>query len=179
MKEMFDYAQKNPAKLVWAYTPASTSYFFFKGILKAAGIKADLFREVSIEGTGEQMKDLLGKHIDVILSNVASGGEYVKEGKIKFLSIAYDKRIPQISNVPTLKESGIPYVFSTNRGVFAPKGTPRDRIETLARAFEKACASGDIMKKIEEMGSIIDYKGPKDFTLFVEELDAFYKEAMQ
>lgn len=179
IREMLDYAKKHPGKLVWTYSPGSTSYFFFRGIVKAAGVKPDLFREVSIEGTGKQTKNLLGKHVDVILSNVASGFEYVKEGRLKFLAIAHDKRTSRIPDVPTLKESGIDFVFATNRGVFAPKGTSQEKIHVLAEAFRKACASEELQKKIEEIGSIINYKSPEEYAPILDKLDAFYKGAMQ
>ena len=50
---------------------------------------------------------------------------HLEAGTIKALAIANDNRDPQLPNTPTLKERGIDMSFALERGVVAPKGTPK------------------------------------------------------
>ena len=114
-------------------TLASTSHFFPALIEQAAGIK---FKYVSYEGLAPRMNAILGGHIDLTDSNLTQKGK-VEAGQLKFLAIATEKRNPEMPSVPTLKELGVNVVYDVNRGVMAPKGTPRRRDRQARRGLRR------------------------------------------
>jgi tripartite-type tricarboxylate transporter receptor subunit TctC len=61
-----------------------------------------------------------------------------------------DRRDPAIPDVPTAKEQGFDAEFCNEHNLYAPKGTPADRIKILADAFEKALASDEVKEAYEK-----------------------------
>lgn len=177
--EIFNYAKANPGKLTYTFTSGSTSYYFIVNLMKAAGGDHDWFRQVPIVGTGNQMKNLLGKHVDLAMGNIPSALEYTKEKKLKFIAVANADRLEQTPDIPTFKELGIDFTASTSRGIFAPKGTPKDVIKALDEAIKKACETEEVKSKIAKMGSVLIYKSSAEFDQFLKELDASYKKAIK
>src|SRR5688500_11211829 len=122
IKALLADAKGRPGQVTVGATLGSTSHFFPAMVEKAAGVK---FKYVSYEGTAPRMNALLGSHIDVAESNLTQKGK-ADAGQLKFLAVATEQRIPEIPNVPTLKEAGINVTYAVNRGLLAPKGTPAD-----------------------------------------------------
>ena len=147
--------------------------------MKAAGGDHDWFRQVPIVGTGKQMKNLLGKHIDSAMGNIPSSSEYAKEKKLKFIAVAYDQRLEKAPDTPTFKEMGIDFTAATSRGIFAPKGTPKEALAILDAAFRKACESEEVKNKIAKLGSLLTYKSSAEFGEFLKVLDAYYAKAIK
>ncbi len=179
LQEIIDFAKANPGKMNFTFSAGSTSYYFFINLFKKAGADPDWFRQVPINGTGRQIKSLLGKHVDLVMTNIPSALQYVKEKKLKFIALAHDERLPQVPDLTTFKETGIDFVQATNRGVFAPKGTSADRVSVLNDAFKKACEDKALQDKIFQMGSLLVYKPPKEFAAYLKKLDDFYGSAIQ
>jgi len=177
--EILDYAKANPGKLTYTFTSGSTSYYFIVNLMQAAGGDLDWFRQVPIVGTGNQMKNLLGKHVDLAMGNIPSSFEYTKEKKLKFIAVANADRLEQIPDIPTFKELGIDFAASTSRGIFAPKGTPKEVVAALDEAIKKACETKEVKDKIAKMGSVLIYKSSAEFDEFLKKLDASYKKAIK
>ena len=72
------------------------------------------------------MNAMLGGHIDLTDSNLTQKGK-VDAGSSSSSPSRTDKRSPKLPNVPTLKELGVNVIYAVNRGLMAPKGTPRRR----------------------------------------------------
>ena len=78
-------------------------------------------------------------HVDLTDSNLTQKGK-VEAGELKFLAVATEDRLPEIPDVPTLKENGIDIVYEVVRGLLVPKGTPEDVRAKLDEACAKAAA---------------------------------------
>ena len=83
LKDIIDFAKANPGKMNFTFSAGSTSYYFFINLFNKIGADPDWFRQVPINGTGKQIKSLLGKHVDLVMTNVPSALQYVKEKKLK------------------------------------------------------------------------------------------------
>jgi tripartite-type tricarboxylate transporter receptor subunit TctC len=151
----------------------STSHFFPALIEKEAGVK---WRYVSYEGTAPRMTALLGGHIDLGETNIPGGKELLKAGKLKLLAIATEKRSPELSDVPTLKELGINIVYAVNRGVLAPKGTPVEILSRLEDVFAKAAKDPGFKKEMEKFGTDILFLDRKGYEDFLKKNDAMNAE---
>lgn len=112
-----------------------------------------LFRIVHLEGSINQLKEILGGNIDVAFDNVGSIVKPLKAGQIRALAITDNERSKFAPDVPTTVELGYPTIISSStRGIVAPRGTPKEAIARLADAFGKAMADPDHMKKMDEQG---------------------------
>ncbi len=176
---LFDHAKSNPGSISYAFTPGSTSFYFLPNMMSSAGGDYNWIRQVPIVGTGKQMKNLLGNHVDLAMGNIPSSLEYVKEKQLKFIATATDERLDATPDVPTFKEMGVDFVASTSRGVFAPKDTPKEAIDALNDAIAKACATKEVQEKIAKFGSVLKYLSAEEFKVYLDNLDASYGEAIK
>ncbi len=178
-EEMLKFARENPGKAIVSMSPASVGFVLWYQIAKTAGLELDRdFRTVIINGSGPRTKALLGAHIDLDGGDVPSNNEYVKDGRMKFLAVAHERRLAGIPTVPTLKELGYDVKLAVTRAVFAPKGTPVDTVNAIAAAYKIACEDPAIIQKIEELGSEMNYLDPKGTAEYFASQDAVYKEAL-
>ena len=175
-KGLVDYLKKNPGKLTVTYSPASTGTVFFEKVLALAGVSPKSVRLVTINGTGPQMRAVLGGNVDLAMGNVPSALSFAKEKKLVMLAVASEKRLEACPDVPTLKELGVNFSYGANRGVFVPKGSPKDAVEKLAAAYRTALSDPGVKKKIHDLGSLPVYKGPKEYAEFLAGQDKLYKD---
>ncbi len=166
-KELIADMKKNPGKKVlFGATLGSTSHFFPVLIEATTGVK---FKYVGYEGTRNRMTALLGKHIQLGELNITAAKKYISSGTLKSLGIALPKRDSRLPNVPTLREQGIDVVTGVNRGVFAPKGTPKELLAKFEEAFGKAMNDSAVQKDLRAKGTIIQFKGQKEYIAYLKE----------
>ena len=92
----------------------------------------------------------------------------LKEGKLIPIAISAAKRSPQLPDVPTFKEAGLPAVESYAwYGFFAPAKTPKDVIDKLNAEAQKAMKTPLYQQVLKDTGS--DYVGdtPENFAKFI------------
>lgn len=99
------------------------------------------FSFVAYKGTQPALIDVAGGHVNLLLDSMISLLPLAKSGKVRPLAITSEKRSGLAPDIPTLQESGMPnYAYVSWYGVWAPKGTPADRIALLSRALNTAVA---------------------------------------
>jgi putative tricarboxylic transport membrane protein len=115
---------------------------------QAAGVR---FRYVQAGGGAVRLKSLLGKHTEMSLF---SGPEFLlfKAQGIKPLVVFSEERLPELPDVPTAKEAGAATLFEERIIAFAPKGTPRDRIDVLGKALQTALQETEIAARFKGLG---------------------------
>ncbi len=170
--ELLGDAKARPGQITVGATLGSTSHFFPALIEKAAGIK---FKYVSYEGLAPRMNAILGGHIDLTDSNLTQKGK-VDAGQLKFLGIATEKRSPELPTVPTLKELGVNVVFSVERGIMAPKGTPADVLAKVEGACAQAAKDPGFAESMKKQGTDVRYLDRKAYTAYLEKLDTLNKD---
>src|SRR6266542_3894218 len=161
-----------PGQITVGATLGSTSHFFPALIEKEAKIK---LKYVSYEGLAPRMNAILGGHIDLTDSNLTQKGK-VDAGQLKFLAIATEKRNPDIPNVPTLKELGVNVVFSVERGIMVPKGTPADVQAKLEGACAQAVKDPAFAESMKKQGTEVRYLDRKAYAEYLKKLDALNKD---
>lgn len=173
-KEFVEDAKKRPGEITVGATLGSTSHLFPATIEKAAGIK---LKYVSYDGLAPRMNAILGGHVDLTDSNLTQKGK-VEAGELKFLAVATEDRLPEIPDVPTLKENGIDIVYEVVRGLLVPKGTPEDVRAKLDEACAKATAEPEYAEALRLQGTRVAYLNAKDYGAFLDKLDADNKAIM-
>jgi len=109
------------------------------------------FRYVQSGGGAVRLKSVLGKHTELSLF---SGPEFLlfQAQGIKPLVMFSEARAPELPDVPTAKEIGIGTVFEGRVIAFAPKGTPKDRLDVVAAALRAAMDDPEIVERYKGLG---------------------------
>jgi tripartite-type tricarboxylate transporter receptor subunit TctC len=173
MQEVATAVKENPGKYKWSMIPGSTSHFFIAQLMQELDISKDDVRLVGYEGTGDEINALLAKETDLAMTNMPSGKGFFDDGSFLPIGVAHDERLAEIPDAPTLQEQGINFTHATNRGLFAPKGTPEEHIKVIESAFEKALQNEELKKKINsELGSVTQFLPHDEYKKFLDELEA-------
>ena len=172
IQEMAAYAKANPGKVTAGATFGSTSHFIWLLLEKTLGIKLNL---VPYDGTAERMNALLSGAITLGAVNVASGKKHLEAGTIKPLAIAADDRDKAIPDVPTLKELGYDMTFALERGIVAPKGTPREVIDMWAGIIKQAVDNPSLQAAMDAKGTGLRFQGPDDFRAYADKIYSDYE----
>ncbi|MBA3326188.1 MAG: tripartite tricarboxylate transporter substrate binding protein [Rhodobacteraceae bacterium] len=178
--EIASYVAENPGDVRFAIIPSSTDHFFWAQFFAEAGINMEDVRLVGYPDTGEQVSALLAQEIDFAMFNLPSAGAHFEAGTLEPLGVAHDVRLAALSETPTLRELGLGFDHATSRGIFAPEGTPQERIDLIADAFGKALENEELRSRIEnEFGSIVRFLDGEDYQEFLTQNEAALAQAAQ
>src|SRR5205085_12180702 len=100
---------------------------------------------VPYRGSGQATADLLGGQVPVSMPGTAGMVGHIKNGKLRALAVSGAKRSPQLPDVPTVMEAGVPgYEAYVWMGLLAPKGTPQPSIDRLNTDLKAVLASKEV-----------------------------------
>ena len=120
--------------------------------------------EVPYKGGGPAMTDAVAGQIPLVLTSLAAGMPYLKNGRLKGLGITADKRHPVTPEIPTFQEAGVKdFVVTHWYGFLAPAGTPKEVIQILNREIAKALAAPDVRERFSALALDITSSNPDDF----------------
>lgn len=126
-------------------------------------------QHVPYKGGAPSIADLVGGQIDVIFSNFPESIAQVKGGRLRALAIATAQRHPQLPEVPTTAEAGMPQVLAESwTAVMAPSGTPDAVVQRLGDEFVAIMALPEVADKARAQGFRIDARGPREFGTFLQ-----------
>lgn len=113
-------------------------------------------------GSGPQLNDVLGGHVDLAVITATAAPPHVKAGKLAALAVAGNNRSPMLPNVPSLTESGVPGVLGDIwYGVFGPKGMAPELVARLNADFREAMRLEE--KKFGANGIVVETGTPQAF----------------
>jgi len=122
------------------------------------------FLHVPYKGAPQAAMDVVSGQIPVAMAGVPIVASLIKQGRLRALGLASDKRLPLLADTPTLAEQGIPLNFTAWGGLFAPAGTPVEIIRRLNRETLVALNSADVQAKMAEFGLEIYGNSPEQFS---------------
>ncbi|WP_372612439.1 Bug family tripartite tricarboxylate transporter substrate binding protein [Halomonas sp.] len=167
--EFVDYAKDNPGEIRVGVTLGGIPHVHAAMIEDAENLS---FRYVGFEGTGERIRSLVGGHIDAAIGDIASSGEFVKNGDLRFLAVGSDERQEETPDVPTFKELGYDSLsLNIVRGLIAPKGTPEDKVAMLADAMQELSQDEQFIQSVNNAGALVHFEGPEAFADYLETTD--------
>jgi tripartite-type tricarboxylate transporter receptor subunit TctC len=107
---------------------------------------------VPYAGEGPEVTDLLGGHIKITIIDLAPVLPLYRAGKLKIVAVGSTARVPQIPDVPTLAESGVPgYRAVTFFGLVAPPGTPKALADKINRDVVNVMKQPTVLHKIRAL----------------------------
>ena len=160
--EFVSYARANPGKLSYASpSVGSTPHLSIERLKQLTGIE---LVHVPYRGAPPAMQALITGDVQLYLAGWGVGRAFVESGKAKALAVASDTRLPNLPNIPTAGESGVPgYVAENWWGLAAPKGTPSAAIDALHAAVKVALQDPAVAKKLDELGFLPGGEPPAQF----------------
>lgn len=128
----------------------STAHLAGEFLNERAGIK---LQHVPYKGGAQSIVDVVGGHIPLLITAVATSVNYVKDGRLKGLGVLSGKRSPALPDVPTFAESGLPgFEVPSWVGILAPAKTPAAIIEKLHREIVAVLAETDVRDRYAGLG---------------------------
>ncbi|MGE5616220.1 MAG: Bug family tripartite tricarboxylate transporter substrate binding protein [Bacillota bacterium] len=150
-QQLIAYAKANPGKLNFA-SPGEGSGAHLAGELLnlEAGIKTT---HVPYKGIAPAVNDLLAGNVQMMFAGISTVIQHVKTGKLVALAIASPRRSPQLPDVPTIAESGLPGFDVTSwYGIVVRAGTPQAIVQKIQRDMAEAVQSEDVKTKLAGLG---------------------------
>lgn len=167
VKDLIAYAKANPGKVNFGSSGNGSSIHLSGELFKSLA-KVDM-QHVPYKGSAPAVTDLLGNQIGIMFDNMPSAIPHVRSGKLVPLAVTTAKRSPELPNVPTIAEAGVPgYEATSWFGMFAPAGTPAPVLAKLNAAIVKVLAQPDVKKKINEQGAEVYSETPEQFAAFIQ-----------
>lgn len=167
VKELIDYAKAHPGAVNFG-SSGSGSSIHLSGELFKSMAKVDMVH-VPYKGSAPAVTDLLGNQIAIMFDNMPSAIQHVRAGKLRPLAVTTAKRSPELPDVPTIAEAGVPgYEATSWFGMFAVAGTPKPVLERLNAALAKVLKQPEVVAKIKEQGGETISETPEQFAAFIQ-----------
>jgi tripartite-type tricarboxylate transporter receptor subunit TctC len=165
-KEFIAYTKANPKKVSFASAGvASVGHLTGELLNDMAGI--DMLH-VPYKGSGQAISDLVGGHIKVMISGMASTLPHVRSGKLVGIVTTGLKRTPATQDIPTIAETYPGFESSSWFGVLGPAGMPKPVVARLNADIHKSLKDPAVAKRLAGVGFEITYGTPEEFTAYIK-----------
>jgi tripartite-type tricarboxylate transporter receptor subunit TctC len=160
LQEVIALAKASPGKLNFGSSGVGASNHLAPELLRGRlGID---WTHVPYRGSGPAIIDIAGGRIDVFFDNLPSILPQIRAGNVRAVAVVSEARVPELPDVPTFAESGVPgIVIDSWFGFLAPAATPPSVVAALNAAFNKALADPAVRARMEEVG-VIPLGGPPE-----------------
>jgi tripartite-type tricarboxylate transporter receptor subunit TctC len=166
VKELIDYAKKNPGKLSYG-TPNSTSLVASETLKNQA--KIDVVG-VPYKSSPQALTDLIGNQIQIYVVDVGSGMQMLKANRVRTLAVTPARGSKILAGVPPVAADIPGFDLTSWNGVFGPAGMPKEIAEKLSREINVVLAEKDIQEKLAGAGfEVWPSKDPAEFSRYVSD----------
>ena len=167
VKELIAYAKAHPGEVTYG-SPGSGASPHVSGALFQSMTGAQI-SHIPYKGSAPAMSDLLGNQIAIMFDNMPSAIQHVRSGKLRPIAVTTAKRSPELPDVPTIAEAGVPgYEATSWFGLWAVAGTPAPVLEKLHASLTKVLKDPAVAKKIGDQGGDIVVETPAQFEAFIK-----------
>ncbi len=150
-KDFIAQTKAKPGAINFASAGAGSPHHLAMELLK---VHAGLFMvHIPYRGAAPALADVAGGQLPVMMTDLAAGNALIKAGKLRPLAVAHATRLPQLPDVPTFAELGLPGVEAAALvGLVVPAATPPDLIGALNRQVVAAIRDPVVNKRLVEFG---------------------------
>jgi tripartite-type tricarboxylate transporter receptor subunit TctC len=142
-----------PNSLTIADSGVGTTNHIIEILLSAAS--GAQYTLVHYKGSGQATIDVIAGQVPAQVDQVNSALPHIRGGKLRALAVTSDKRIPELPDVPTVKESGIrgleDFTYSTFTGLFGPAKMPADVVKKLNEAMVRILSDPATVKRFADL----------------------------
>jgi len=148
LPDLLDSASRRPDTVTFAANIGAPSHFMALVLEQAHGTAT--FRFVQSGGGAKRFAELKGGHVEVSAFSVA---EYLsfRDGGLRALAYLGETRHDALPEVPTARDHGIDATYANLQGWWAPAGTPRSVVETIAGTLGAAMDSPELRARLKQL----------------------------
>jgi tripartite-type tricarboxylate transporter receptor subunit TctC len=167
LKELIAIARKRPGDLNYGSSgTGGSNHLATELFAKTANVR---ITHVPYKSIGPALTDLVGGHVQMVITSLPSALVQVKAGRLKALAVAGEQRSAFAPDIPTCNEQGMPYVSELWWGLAAPARTPPDVVDRLSDALRKAMQTPQLTQRYATEGAEPVPMSPPEFTRYVQE----------
>ena len=168
VKELIALAKAKPNSISYASGGAGSSqHLAMEQFNSTAGLQ---MTHVAYKGSAASYIDLIGGQVTLEFDVLPTSMPHTKSGKLLALAVASSARVPQLPNVPTVAESGLPgFESSSWYGFVAPANLPADILAKLNAEIVKALKSPAIADALDKAGVVVVAGTPEQFATHIKE----------
>jgi tripartite-type tricarboxylate transporter receptor subunit TctC len=172
IKELVAYAKTSPGKLNWGFGQATGPHLFGEMFLAATGIEV---AKIPYKAGPQTLPDMLGGRVHMNIGAIPALLPLIREGKVRALAVSSETRSPDLPDVPTMIESGLPSLtLGAWSGLLAPAGTPAGIVNRLNAEIDASLATPEMKASLMRVGFGPKIASPTDFArLLTDEIDAW------
>ena len=178
LKEFVAFLKQNPAKLNYASQGTGSLSHIGTEVFKQQ--TGTFMTHIPYRGSGPAVQDVLSGQVQVFITTPPSVMGHVQAGKLKAFAVTGDKRSPQMPQIPTTTEAGLPgFKLEAWVGLFAPAGTPPAVIAKLTADVKRAMEMPEVKTRADAAGIEIRYQGPDALAQLVKSDLAYWGKTIK
>lgn len=166
LTDVVAYAKANPDKINYGSTGVGTSLQLTTVLLaQSTGIQ---ITHIPYKGSGQQLTAVLSKEIDFGVDNLPGMLGQIKGGAVRALAVTTVTRSPELPEVPTVTESGVPgFAVSSWYGLSAPSGVSPIVVANIATVIARIQNTPELRARYAAIGATV--APATDFDLFIND----------
>ncbi len=160
VKEFIAQAKAKPDSIHYASSGNGSTQHLMGGLFES--MTETQLKHVPYRGSNGAMTDLIAGVVDSSFAGLTNALPHLATGKLKALAVTTATRAPQLPNVPTMQEAGVPgYDASNWLALLGPAGMPKDLVQRLNSEIAKIMAQPDTQKALAEAGVQVGLSTPE------------------
>lgn len=149
--ELVALAKAQPGKIDFASGGnGNPQHLAMELLQRAAGVS---FGHIPYKGSAQAMVDVTAGRVPATFTGVANALPHIKEGRLRALAVASEKRSSLLPDVPTMDEAGMKsFRFFSYVALFAPAGTPKAIVSKLNAETNKVLTEPAVRDRLVSIG---------------------------
>lgn len=145
VQELVALAKKKPGELNYGtYGIGSSGHLNMELLQRKAGIK---LTPVHYKGATPALTDVIAGHIQLMFISLGTAAPQWKAGKVRMLAIGAPQRLPDLLDIPTIAESGVPGFEAVSWfALYGPAGIPADIVARVNKEVRNLFADAEFKK---------------------------------
>ncbi|HEY9447203.1 MAG TPA: tripartite tricarboxylate transporter substrate binding protein [Burkholderiales bacterium] len=178
VKELIALAKAEPGKLNYASAGNGAANHLAMELFKTmAGVD---ITHVPYKGAPQAVTDVLAGHMNMMFNSIAPVIQHIRAGRVRVLGIGSAKRSPQLPDVPTIGEAGVPgYEAVSWFGLLAPANTPKPIVTQLNRVLAQVVHKPETRVQFEAQGADPVGSSPEEFAALIRRESARYAKVVK
>ncbi len=176
--EFMAYVKINPGKVNFGSpAPGTVNHLLLERVKQLRGLD---MQHIPYRGSPQGIMALLQNDIQLFTVGYAAGVGHLKEGRLVALAVATEERLPELPDVPTLNESGLPGFTASNWwGMAAPAGTPEPVIRKLREAVQAALREPNVIERYKALSLVVPKESPEQFVAGLKAEAALWSDTVK
>ena len=167
VKDFIDAAKKQPGQLNFSSAGVSTTSYLSGEVFKQ-NAQINIVH-VPYRGAPEAVTAVVRGDAQMYFAPIPSAQELGAANKVNVVAVNTAKRVPQLPNVPTVAEAGLPtFKYESWFGLMAPAATPKLILEKISQDVAKVLQNAELRQRMEKQGALPTSNKPSEFDAIIK-----------